>query len=330
MQPSNALDPNDGGYEELLALWADLEAALSVLLASPTHIHDFGTKIGLYDRWMRDLLAQDTDVALYLLFQLAATSTVGYSASHALVCAVLCHVTALELRLPDSERDSLVRAAMTMNVSITELQDDLALQSAKLTKPQQAELHQHGVRSKALLEKRGVADPLWLEVVALHHDALDRGAPLAAMAPGLRLAHVLQMIDRYGAMISPRKSRSARSAAESLRAVALGTDGRRDELGSALARAVGVCPPGAFVRMTSGEMAVVLRRSEAPENPVVALLADPKGRPHSQPRLHRTSLAAPAIDTALACGAVDLRLNHRTMVQLGLFAARQMRRANQV
>jgi hypothetical protein len=52
-----------------------------------------------YDRWMQELLERDTDVGLYLLFQLATNSPVGYSASHALVCAVLCHLIAVELNL---------------------------------------------------------------------------------------------------------------------------------------------------------------------------------------------------------------------------------------
>src|SRR5665811_466599 len=75
---------------------------------------------------MQGLLAQDTDVGLYLLFQLATNSPVGYSASHALVSAVLCHLIAVELKLPQGERDSLVHAALTMNMAMTTLQDELA------------------------------------------------------------------------------------------------------------------------------------------------------------------------------------------------------------
>ena len=42
------------------------------------------------------------------MFQRACSSTVGYSASHALVCACLCHVLARELRLDESEHRTLV------------------------------------------------------------------------------------------------------------------------------------------------------------------------------------------------------------------------------
>lgn len=327
MQPSNALDPEDGSYEELLAMWADLESGLSLVLTMPHRVQDFSKKIRQYDGWMRSLLERDTDIALYLLFQLAATSTAGYSASHALVCAVLCHTTAHELKLPAAERDSLVHAAMTMNVSITMLQNELAVQSAKLSGTQRATLHEHGAQSRALLADRGVADPLWLQVVAVHHDELEGSGPANLGLQPQRLAQLLQMIDRYGAMISPRKSRSARSVSESLRAVATGPGGRRTELGEALVRAVGVCPPGSFVRLTNGETAVVLRRGDVPEEPVLAVLTDAVGRPVTPPRLHQKSAQAARIETALGSGPVDMRLNHRTMVQLGLFAARKSRRA---
>lgn len=321
MQPSDALDPQDSRYEELLGLWADLEAGLSVVLAAPFHIHDLPKKIGQYDRWMQGLLEQDTDIAMYLLFQLAGTSTAGYSASHALVCAVLCHLAAAELKLPVAERDSLVRAAMTMNVAITQLQDELAQQdAARPTEAQQATLHGHGRRGSMLLSERGVADPLWLALVGDHHD----DEPAGAFG---RLTRLLQMIDRYAAMISPRKSRSGRSASDSLRAVAAAASGQHDELGDALARAVGLCPPGTFVRLSNGETAVVLRRGAQPADPAVAILNDARGRRYAPPRLHRSWIEEPTIESALPCSAVDMRLNHRMMVQLGLFAARQGHRA---
>ena len=324
MQPSDALDPEDGRYEELLGLWADLESGLSLLLAAPGRIHDLERKINQYDGWMRSLLEQDTDIGLYLLFQLAGTSTAGYSASHALVCAVLCHLSALELKLPATLRASLVHAAMTMNIAITRLQDELAQQSASLSPAQQAQLQRHGERGSALLrEQHGVTDRLWLELVASHHaEDLSRGH---------RLVRLLWMIDRYAAMISPRKSRSGRSASESLRAVAaepLGQgDERSAELGDALLRAVGLCPPGAFVRLSSGETAIVLRRGTVVEDPAVAVLTDERGKVRSAPYLQRSGLGAPKIEVALPWSAVPVRLHHRTMVQLGLFAARQSRRA---
>ena len=319
MQASDALDPNDGRYEELLAQWADLETGLSVLLSVPSHVHGFAAKIAQHDRWMRDLLAQDTDIALYLLFQLAATSSAGYSASHALVCAVLCQVTATELRLTDSSRDSLVRAAMTMNLSITQLQDQLATQPGRPTQEQQAALQQHGARSAALLRAHGVSDACWLDVVTGHHDAMPEGSVGATAL----LTQLLQLIDRYGALISPRGSRAGRDVGESLRALNAGADPTRERLGRALVNTVGAYPPGTFVRLADGARAVVLRRSTDPLLPVLALLTDPAGHALPQAKLQR---GPTKVEAAVAAHAVGLRMNHRTLVQPGLFAVRPPRR----
>ena len=113
-------------YEDLLGLWSDLESGLGIILGSPASIQEFEQRVWQYDRWIKDLLKRDADVGLYLLFQLATNSPVGYSASHALVSAVLCHLIAVELKLPQNERDSLVHAALTMNIAMTALQDQLA------------------------------------------------------------------------------------------------------------------------------------------------------------------------------------------------------------
>ena len=128
--PSLARTAHNEEYEDLLSLWGDLESALSALLARPAQARSFQAKVRQLDQWLQDLVAHDIDASLYLMFQLAATSTVGYSASHALVCATLCHLMAREFNLPSHERNALVRAAFTMNIGMTALQDELADQRA--------------------------------------------------------------------------------------------------------------------------------------------------------------------------------------------------------
>lgn len=125
----------DDSYEDLLGLWSDLEAALSVLLSAPLQVQGFLVKLQQIDLWLQELIAHDSDAALYLMFQRACSSTVGYSASHALVCACLCHVLARELRLNETEHRTLVRGALTMNIGMNALQDELALQREPLTPP---------------------------------------------------------------------------------------------------------------------------------------------------------------------------------------------------
>ncbi|KQR55321.1 HD-GYP domain-containing protein [Acidovorax sp. Leaf160] len=318
-------DRLDDEYEDLLGLWSDLESALSVLLARPLQVQDFSAKVRQCDRWLQDLVAHDIDAALYLMFQLAATSSVGYSTSHALVCGTLCHILAQELPLPPHERDSLVRAAFTMNIGMTALQDELADQRERPSAAQQQAIDTHPQRGVELLEQLEVRDDLWLDVIGQHHLLPERtpeSQPLQQLVASERLSRVLATIDRYAAMISPRKSRAGRSATDSVRAIVGQDADQSDEVGFALVRTVGLCPPGTFVRLDNGETAVVLRRGEKPNFPLVASLIDTAGEQRAQPDVYPTSQGSPRIQSALARSAVPVELNHRTMVRLGLYAAR--------
>lgn len=312
---------NENEYEDLLGLWSDLESGLGVILGSPASIQEFEKRVRQYDRWMQDLLKRDADVGLYLLFQLATNSPVGYSASHSLVCAVLCHLIADELRLPLMERDSLVRAALTMNIAMTALQDQLANQADRPGTQQLDEIRAHAVKGGLMLTNLGVMDELWLDTITLHHDESTDQGDLREVAPAKRLARILRVVDRYAAMISPRKSRAGRSTTDSARSAIHHASSDNDEVGHALVRAVGLCPPGTYVRLDNQEIAVVMRRSAKPNLPHVAIVINTQGTLMNPPRLHRTTHGSPTIKAALAASAVRERLNHYLILQLGIYAA---------
>ncbi len=307
---------SENDYEDLLGQWSDLESGLGIILSSPGSTQEFAHRVVQYDRWMQGLMTRDPDVGLYLLFQLAGNSPVGYSASHALVCATLCHVIAKELGTNVAERESLVHAALTMNIAMTGLQDTLANQVEKPTPEQQDMIRAHPIKGSMMLSNMGISDELWLDIVSCHHDESSGKADYRLVSPATRLAHILKVVDRYAAMISPRMSRAGRSATESARAVMANTSAKTDEVAHAMVRAVGLCPPGTFVRMDTGDLGVVVRRSSALNQPYVAIVGKPDGEIFTMPRLHRTANGGPRIRTALAAAAVHVNLNHFHILQL--------------
>lgn len=310
-------------YEDLLGLWSDLEAGLGILLGSPASIQEFEQRVWQYDRWMQTLLERDADVGLYLLFQLATNSSVGYSASHALICSVLCHLIAGELKLAMPERNSLVHAAMTMNIAMTALQDELALQTDPLTPEQQDAIRAHGAKASLMLANLGVTDELWLEVVSSHHDENPEKVDLRLLPPRKRLVSILRAVDRYAAMISPRKSREGRSTTESVRSIMSSAAPYNDAVGHALVRAVGLCPPGTYVRLEDNSIAVVVRRNHSNKTnvPHVAIVTDATGAVLPRPRLHCPANGRPSLKAALASALVRQRFNHHLVLQLGAQAA---------
>lgn len=315
---SKPLDVRDESeYEDLLGQWSDLESGLGIILASPNSAQQFSHRVLQYDRWMQGLLQRDPDVGLYLLFQLASNSPVGYSASHALVCAVLCHLVANELHLPQKERNSLVHAALTMNIAMTTLQDELAGQAEKPTPTQQDAIRAHPIKGAMMLANLGVGDDDWLDIVSSHHDdAVDKD-DFNAVPASVRMARILKVVDRYAAMISPRKSRAGRSAIESARSVMTRSSSSVDAIGQALVRAVGLCPPGTYVRLDNDELGVVVRRSTKSNQPFVVVVGKPGGELENNPRLHSTAESYPRIRSALPSTAVRAPLNHFYILQLG-------------
>lgn len=313
---------NLNDYEDLLSLWSDLESGLGIVLSSPGSVQEFEQRIWQYDRWMQTLLERDTDVGLYLLFQLSSNSSVGYSASHSLICSVLCHLVAQELKLSVNERNSLVHAAMTMNMAMTILQDQLALQAEKLSPHQQDAIRAHPVKGSMMLANLGVSDELWVATVAAHHEDNTEKTELHLLTPAKRLSRILRVVDRYAAMISPRKSREGRSAPESVRRIMTGDSAYNDVISRSLVRAIGLCPPGTYVRLEDNTIAVVLRRSDKPNLPHVAVVTDSTGQVVAQPRLHSTTNGRPVIQSALAAALVRLRLNHHLILQLSAYLLR--------
>ena len=307
---------DENEYEDLLAEWSDLESGLGIILSNPEATQEFAHRAVQYDRWMQSLMQRDPDAGLYLLFQLASNSPVGYSASHSLVCAVLCHLTAKMLELSAKERDSLVRAALTMNVSMTAMQDVLANQSEKPSTVQQEMIRLHPLKGAMLLGNMGVRDDDWLEIVGGHHDNSVDVGDFRSVPSSVRLSRILKMVDRYAAMISPRLSRAGRSATESARAV-IANSAKSDEIGHALMRVVGLCPPGTYVRMDSDELGVVLRRSLKANMPYVAIVGSAEGQLLAEPWVHATAEGAPNIRAALPASGVRAQLNHYQILLLG-------------
>lgn len=305
LSPPSAMTSDD-----LPGLWSDLEDRLSALLHAPQGLSPLADRLGAIAHDMERLLTRDADGSLFLLFQLVSSSPVGYSASHALVCGSLCHLVAEELSLTPEERTSLELAALTMNIAMTGLQDELAAQRTRPTAEQLRTIDRHATDSAELLRSLGIQDALWLQTVERHHE--DKALPDRASL----LAHTLMAVDRYAALISPRETRSGRNVTDSARSVvALGSDGL-DPVGHALLKTVGICPPGTFVRLDNQQVAVVLHRSGRPGTPLVVPVLDGEGRPILDNRLVDTAEEEHQIEAALLTSSVRVRLNHGRLLRL--------------
>ena len=237
---------------------------------------------------------------------------------HSLLCATLAHSLAGIFGLSPKERRSLVCAALTMNVAMMRLQDTLTMQQGALSQGQRDEVDAHPDAGKAMLLKAGVTDENWLEVLARHHAALEGPEELVNWLPVQRMTKILQTVDRYTAAMSPRKSRTGRTARDSVRSVVVQAGvAKHDEVGTALVRMLGLSPPGTFVKLTNGETAVVIRRGVKPGDALVASVMNRMDEPIVQPRLHDTAREKSiSIESTLTAASARVNLNMDVMQRL--------------
>jgi HD-GYP domain-containing protein (c-di-GMP phosphodiesterase class II) len=287
--------------------WPNLQMRLRLMLVDP-HGADWLARL----RALRDdvlaLVERGPDRALMRLMHDASNEFQDYSASHSLFVCVLASMACAQLPGWQAEwADSLTLAALTMNVTFTQTQDDLARQTGPLSDSQREALRDHPERAAGLLAEIGVDDSMWLYAVRHHHSAPS--GPLSGRSPQETIARLIRRADRYAARLSPRKTRPASSAAAAAQVALLDEGGHTDEAGQALIRTLGLYPPGVWVQLQCGEVAMVLRRTLVAKCPIVASLVSRSGMPLAVPTLRNTKMPDFAVTGAVAPAQVKVRPN---------------------
>lgn len=262
---------------------------------------------------IRKLAARNPDLALYVLIEANGSNVEHYSTQHAMTCLVIADLAAEWMEWSAEERRGLALAALSMNLSITALQDSLAKQSASLSDAQRERVATHAATSADLLVQAGVTDPLWLHVVRHHHAVTTEDAAEDSNA-GNRLAELLRRIDIYSAKLSRRRSRQSITPAMAARDACLNNSGHPDSIGATLLRVVGLYPPGTFVELANGETAVVIARGAKAHTPVVASVRRRDGGLLMQPVRRDTLRLGFSVKHGVEPSRVRVLLNHRRIL----------------
>ncbi len=244
---------------------------------------------------IRKLIAEACSVSQDAALATAMLARDGrYSIRHSLDVAITCQIVGHSLGIDEPDLSSTVAAALTMNVSILQLQDDLQSQKEPLSDAQRAVIHSHPEAGAALLRARGVTDEAWVQAVLSHHEAID-GSGYRQGRKGDDIPLISQLVslaDVYCARISSREYRRALRPNAALKALFLEQGKKvRDGLASQFIKAIGVFPAGTPVRLDNGEIAVVTQRGATASKPHVCSLIGPRGMPFVLPIKRDTSCA---------------------------------------
>jgi HD-GYP domain-containing protein (c-di-GMP phosphodiesterase class II) len=245
------------------------------------------------------LIDRDADVALFLCVRQEDRRFALYPLRHSIHCAVLAWLTARHLGWEAPRCASLGCAAVTMNLSMFELQAAMAEQDTPPTRKQLEQIRGHPDATVALLRGAGVDDEEWLSTIAQHHEHAGAGYP-RGLTDVSEAARILRAADVYMASISAREKRPPVLPQAAARQLFQRSPG--DPFAMAMIKTLGIHPPGSLVQLQSGEIGVSIRRPAAGVHPLVATLSDRKGRPHGDTHRRDTSqpeftVQAPLPDT---------------------------------
>jgi len=251
------------------------------------------------------------DKVLFQILRHDQNKLQSYGVSHSLHCAAVCCLTGKRMGWDDNQRRMLVSAAMSMNLSMIALQGQLAVQAAPPTPEQREAINNHPVKSAELLMAAGVEDTLWLAAVEQHHELTDGSGYPSRRTDVTELAQALHYVDIFTAKISARSTRLALAPNVAARAIFTGSAGH--PLAAALVKEFGIYPPGCFVRLASGEIAIVVQRGQTVSTPVVACLTNVSGQPIMKPQRRETTDKANAIVAPVADSDVMVRVPWETL-----------------
>jgi len=239
---------------------------------------------------IQTLCRHDTDA---LLGKIHLDHSGRYSITHALHRAIVCELLGLRKDIPEKERAYLVAAALTCDLSIMQLQDELSRQNVDLLPEQQHAISSHPRESARLLALLGANNPGWATTVIQHHELLNgEGYPFGLSSKDISVgARILKLADTYTAMVSPRAYREGMLSKIAMRDIFLKRGSEIDEqLAVFIVKELGVYPPGAFVKLQNGELAIVIRRGTDAKTPLVKAVVGPRGAPFDNPIKRNTEV----------------------------------------
>jgi HD-GYP domain-containing protein (c-di-GMP phosphodiesterase class II) len=277
----------------LFRQWEDVIWQLDGVLRGIQREAGFGERVDALARHISALTLRDPDIAIYLTVRQDPKRLTIYALAHSVHCALVGLLMARRLGWDEARTATLMKAALTMNIAILDLQGRMAAQDGPATASQIDLIRPHPTQSARMLREAGVADAGWLTAIEQHHERPDGSGYPAGLREIDELAQVLRLIDAFMAKMAPRALRPPLTAQAAARQLFQETRG--GPVAAAIIKEFGIYPPGEFVQLKSGEMAVVVRRAANASTPQAAAITDRQGLPTIGTVMHDTAKAEFAI-----------------------------------
>ena len=305
-----ALKAAQARKKDPFSLWANILKHTGTLLRNHKTNPNFAQDVGMLSTQIRGAMKEDVDAGT---FEMVNGEVQGYSVSHSLQTAFVGTLAASRFGWSDDEMATLIRASLTMNIAMLDLQNALSQQATPPTPQQRAEIAAHPARGRQILEGCGVDCEDWLKAVAQHHITTDgKGLP-QDNSHYSQIACMIHYADVYLAKLSPRASRPAMPVNVAARELFLKAEGAKNPYAAAIIKEMGIFPPGSFVKLANGDTAVVVRPGETANTPQVHSLITADGWVFPDSRERDTARPEFKIVAAVPRGNVLMRLDRQKL-----------------
>ncbi len=290
--------------EQLGRLWADSVDNIAMAMRNSGRA-GFRQALDDASEPVLALIERDPDLAIFQVLRQDSNANQQYGARRSLHCAITSQLVAHRLGWAAEEAERAFKVALTMNISMLELQGQLSRQQTPPTPEQRQALQTHPMRSVQMLELAGVTDSLWLQAVMQHHEQEDGSGYPSGRTDVSDLASLARRADVYTAKLASRSHRDAIAADIAGRQIFMQDPGH--PMTAALVKEFGIYPPGCHVRLVSGELAIVVARGSTITTPIVACLSNARGAPLPAPVRRNTAEKAHAVEAVVGERSVTVR-----------------------
>jgi putative nucleotidyltransferase with HDIG domain len=202
-----------------------------------------------------------------------------YISRHCLNVSKLAMFLARELGMGREEIREVAICGLLHDVGMMKVKQEVFTKHAALDQEEWEQVKGHPIEGALLLTKEVVLRDVVARVALEHHEKPDgSGYPAGKKKSETHLyARLINVVDTYGAMVSPRAHRLPMLPFQAMRVVMDdGAKGMLDwDIVQAFVRALSIYPIGSYVKLEGGEIARVIRaQPEIPEKPVIAVVAD--------------------------------------------------------
>jgi HD domain len=255
---------------------------------------------------VRLLIERDPDLAIFQVLQQNPIDDLHYGVHRSMQTAITAYLVAQRLGWDNEQSERVFKVGLTMNISMLTLQGELARQQTAPTPAQRTALRTHPMRSVRMLELAGVQDAAWLDAVLHHHEHEDGSGYPSGRCDVSDLASLARRADTYTGKLASRSWRDALGADLAGRQMFMADPGH--PMTAALVREFGIYPPGCYVRLISGELAIVTGRGPSITTPMVSCLTNASGAALPSPQRVDTSQAAHAVASVVGESHIKVRL----------------------